>query len=327
MIRDPLFLRLLAILAGFLIDCALGDPASLPHPVILIGKLISRSEKALRRLFPKTPRGELLAGAVLAVFVPLVSFAVPFAVLRLCRRVSILLELAVSVLMCWQIFAARCLRDEAMKVVRALEAGGLPAGRKQVSMLVGRDTENLTEEGVLKAAVETVAENTTDGVISPLLYMMIAGPSGGFFYKAVNTMDSMVGYKNERYLYFGRCAARLDDAANFIPARIAAAAMIAAAGILGMDAGNAARIFRRDRKKSTSPNAGQTETACAGALHIELLGDAYYFGKLVKKPPVGDPDRAVEREDVRRSCRLMYGTSIIVLALCLLAGSLVLLLK
>ena len=326
MMKDPFVLRLLAIFLGFLVDCVLGDPAGLPHPVIFIGKLISCSEKTLRKLFPKTHRGEFFAGAVMAIFVPVISAAVPFGILFLCRKVSIWLSFAVSVVMCWQIFAARCLRDEALKVVAALKQGGLLAGRKQVSMLVGRDTQELSEEQVLKAAVETVAENTTDGVISPLLFMMLAGPCGGFFYKAVNTMDSMVGYKNEKYLWFGRAAARLDDAANFIPARIAAAAMIAAAALAGMDAKNAARIFIRDRKKSTSPNAGQTESACAGALHIELLGDAYYFGKLVKKPPVGDPDRRIERADVKRSCILMYGTSILLLMICEAAGALALLL-
>ena len=311
---------LAAILAGFLIDCVLGDPMGLPHPVIFIGKGISRSEKVLRRIFPKTPRGELAAGAVMAAFVPLVSAAVAFGILLLCRLVSIWLYFAVCTVMCWQIFAARCLQDEAMKVVTRLEKDGLDAGRKQIAMLVGRDTDALTEPQVLRAAVETVAENTTDGVIAPLLWMLLLGPVGGFFYKAINTMDSMVGYKNENYLYFGRAAAKLDDAANFLPARIAALGMIAAAAIVGEDAGNAARIWKRDRRRHASPNSAQTESVCAGALHLQLGGSAYYFGKLYEKPTIGDPDREIRREDVAKSCRLMYGTSILLLAVVLGLG-------
>ncbi|MBQ7143830.1 MAG: cobalamin biosynthesis protein CobD [Oscillospiraceae bacterium] len=308
-------LTLAAILAGFLVDCVLGDPPGFPHPVIWIGKLISGSEKLLRRLFPKTPRGELAAGVVLAVLVPLCSAALSFGILYLCWCLSRWLYFAVCVLTCWQIFAARCLQREAKKVVDSLARDGLEAGRRQVSMLVGRDTENLSEPEVLRATVETVAENTTDGVIAPLLWMLAFGPVGGWFYKAVNTMDSMVGYKNERYLYFGRAAARLDDAVNFLPARIAALGMIAAAWLCGFDARNALRIWRRDRRRHASPNSAQTESVCAGALHLRLGGSASYFGKLVEKPTLGDADREIEQADVGRSCRLMYGTSVLLLLL------------
>ena len=212
--------------------------------------------------------------------------------------------------MCWQIFAARCLQQEAAKVVRCLDEEGLPAARTQVGMLVGRDTAALTEAEVLRAAVETVAENTSDGVIAPLFFMMLGGPVGGFFYKAINTMDSMVGYKNEKYLYFGRCAAKLDDVVNYIPARLSALGMIVSAGILGYDRKNAARIWKRDRRKHASPNSAQTESVCAGALHIRLGGPASYFGVVHEKPTLGDPDREIERADVAASCRLMYGTSV-----------------
>ena len=317
-------LTLGAVLAGFLMDCALGDPEGLPHPVGGMGRLISRLEKLLRRLLSKTPGGELAAGAVLAVLVPLASAGAAAGVLWLCRRASPWLAFAVSAVMCWQCFAARCLHREAERVAACLETEGLEAGRRQVSRLVGRDTERLTEPQVLRAAVETVAENTTDGVVAPLLWMAVFGPAGGFFYKAVNTMDSMVGYKNERYLYFGRAAARLDDAANFIPARIAALGMIAAAALTGSDPKNAARVWRRDRRNHASPNSAQTESACAGALHIQLGGSASYFGKPVEKPTLGDPDREIERADVARSCRLMYGDSILLLALCLGLGLLIL---
>jgi adenosylcobinamide-phosphate synthase len=220
-----------------------------------------------------------------------------------------------SSIMCWQCFAAKCLRDEANKAVKALDADGLEAGRKQVSMLVGRDTEHLSEAQVLKATVETVAENTSDGVIAPMLFMLLFGAVGGFFYKAINTMDSMIVYKNERYLYFGRAAAKLDDAANFVPARLSALAMIAVARPLGLDGKNAFRIWKRDRRKHASPNSAQTESVAAGALHVELAGPASYFGTLVQKPTLGDNDRPIEKADVERTSKLMYGASVLLLLL------------
>ncbi len=308
-------LTLLSVLLGFLIDCAIGDPAWLLHPVVLIGKLISLSEKGLRRIFPKTDRGAFQAGLTMAILVPILSAGVSFGILFGLYLLSPWAYFAMSSIMCWQCFAARCLAKEAQKVVKALETDGLEAGRKQVSMLVGRDTDELSEEQVLKATVETVAENASDGVIAPMLFMLLFGAVGGFFYKAINTMDSMVGYKNDRYLYFGRAAAKLDDAANFIPARLSALAMIAAAPAFRLDGRNAFRIWKRDRRKHASPNSAQTESVAAGALHIELAGPASYFGKRVEKPTLGDGDRPIERADVRRTSGLMYGASILVLLL------------
>lgn len=308
-------LTLLSVLLGFLIDCAIGDPAWLLHPVVLIGKLISLSEKGLRRVFPKTDRGAFQAGLAMAILVPILSAGVSFGILFGLYLLSPWAYFAMSTIMCWQCFAARCLAKEAQKVVKALETDGLEAGRKQVSMLVGRDTDELSEEQVLKATVETVAENASDGVIAPMLFMLLFGAVGGFFYKAINTMDSMVGYKNDRYLYFGRAAAKLDDAANFIPARLSALAMIAAAPAFRLDGRNAFRIWKRDRRKHASPNSAQTESVAAGALHIELAGPASYFGKRVEKPTLGDGDRPIERADVRRTSGLMYGASILVLLL------------
>lgn len=308
-------LTLLSVLLGFLIDCAIGDPAWLLHPVVLIGKLISLSEKGLRRVFPKTDRGAFQAGLTMAILVPILSAGVSFGILFGLYLLSPWAYFAMSSIMCWQCFAARCLAKEAQKVVKALETDGLEAGRKQVSMLVGRDTDELSEEQVLKATVETVAENASDGVIAPMLFMLLFGAVGGFFYKAINTMDSMVGYKNDRYLYFGRAAAKLDDAANFIPARLSALAMIAAAPAFRLDGRNAFRIWKRDRRKHASPNSAQTESVAAGALHIELAGPASYFGKRVEKPTLGDGDRPIERADVRRTSGLMYGASILVLLL------------
>lgn len=306
-------LTVLATLVGFVIDCFLGDPAGLPHPVCLIGRGISFLEKALRRRFPPSDRGTLFAGGVMAFAVAALSGLVPFCLLVLCQRVSVWLYFGVCCVMCWQLFAARCLANEAKKVLACLEREGLDAARKQVSMLVGRDTQALSEAQVIRATVETVAENTTDGVVAPLFWMLLGGPAAGFVYKAINTMDSMVGYKNERYLYFGRCAAKLDDAANYIPARLAALGMMLAAVLAGFDGRNALRIWRRDRRRHASPNAAQTESVCAGALHIRLGGNASYFGKLYEKPHLGDPDRPVAREDISRSCRLMYATSLLLL--------------
>ena len=308
-------LTLLSVAAGFLIDCVIGDPARLPHPVVLIGKLISLCEKVLRRLFPKSDRGAFSAGLLTAILVPLLSAGVSFGILFGLFLLSPWAYFAMSSIMCWQCFAAKCLRDEANKVVKALDADGLEAGRKQVSMLVGRDTEHLSEAQVLKATVETVAENTSDGVIAPMLFMLLFGAVGGFFYKAINTMDSMIGYKNDRYLYFGRAAAKLDDAANFVPARLSALAMIAVARPLGLDGKNAFRIWKRDRRKHASPNSAQTESVAAGALHVELAGPASYFGTLVQKPTLGDNDRPIEKADVERTSRLMYGASVLLLLL------------
>ena len=302
-----------AVFVGFLIDCLLGDPARLPHPIVLIGKAIAALEKRLRKAFPATPEGERAAGRVLVVCMMLGSLLVSGAVLWLCWFVNRWLFFAVCCIMSWQIFAAKCLKQEAEKVRAKLDAGDLPGARYQVSMLVGRDTAELTETQVAKAAIETVAENTSDGVIAPMFWMMLGGPALGFLYKAVNTMDSMLGYKNEKYINFGRCAARTDDVANFIPARLSALGMIAGAALSGFDAKNAARIWKRDRRKHASPNSAQTESVCAGALHIQLAGNAFYFGKLYEKPFIGDADRSVEAADITRACKLMYATSIVLL--------------
>ena len=300
---------------GFVLDALFGDPHWLPHPVVLIGKWISFLEKQLRRLFPKTPGGERAGGTVLVLLVLLASAAVPWGVLWLAGLVHPYLRFAVECFMCYQILAARSLKTESMRVYRKLQEGNLEESRKAVSWIVGRDTENLTMEGVSRAAVETVAENTSDGVIAPMLYLALGGPVLGFFYKAVNTMDSMIAYKNDRYLYFGRTAAHLDDVFNYIPARLSGLFMILASAILGFDGKNAWRIFKRDRYNHASPNSAQTEAVCAGALDVQLAGDAWYFGVLHKKKTIGDPIRPVEPEDIRRANRLMYGTAVIGLIL------------
>ena len=301
--------HLSALALGFCLDLLLGDPHWAPHPVRLIGHLIAALEKVLRRLFPNTKNGLLTAGVFLVVLVLGLSAGCTVLLLWLCGLVSPWLAFAVETVLCYQLLAARSLRDESMKVCRALEAGDLPGGRYAVSMIVGRDTDRLDETGVAKAAVETVAENASDGVIAPLIFLAIGGAPLGMLYKAANTMDSMVGYKNDRYLYFGRCAAKLDDVLNFIPARLAGALMCLAAPFAGLDEKEAWRIFRRDRKNHKSPNSAHTEAAAAGALHVQLAGSNYYFGKLVEKPTIGDDLRPVEPADIRRVNRLMLAAS------------------
>ena len=305
----------LAVLGGFVLDAVFGDPAWLPHPVVLMGKCISKLEKTLRARFPKTQQGELLAGAVLAFCLPVGTFLVTSAVCLLAAKISPWLGLAVQMFWCGQALAAKGLVQESRNVYGELVKPDLPAARKAVSRIVGRDTENLTAEGVTKAAVETVAENASDGVIAPLLYMLLGGAPLALTYKAVNTMDSMVGYKNETYLYFGRAAAKLDDVANYIPSRLAALLWVAAAALTGNDAKGAWRIWRRDRRNHASPNSAQTESACAGALGVQLAGPAYYFGEYYPKPTIGDALRPIEPQDILRADRMMYAASVLALVL------------
>ncbi|MBO4990949.1 MAG: cobalamin biosynthesis protein CobD [Firmicutes bacterium] len=302
------------LLLGFAVDLFLGDPRWLPHPVQGIGWLISVLEGGLRKLFPKTERGELLAGGVLVVCVMGLTGLSTGLALWIAAMIHPALKTVVSVVICWQILAVRSLRTESMKVVKALETGSLDDGRLAVSMIVGRDTKQLSEEEVLAAAVETVAENSADGILAPLLWAAVLGPVGGMFYKAVNTMDSMVGYQNERYLYFGRAAARLDDVCNFLPARIAGFLMCVAAAF-GFDAKNAFRIFFRDRNNHKSPNSAHTEAACAGALGLLLGGTHLYFGVPVEKPTIGDRQRSIERADVKRANDLALITAVLALLL------------
>lgn len=315
--RNKMMYRTIALALGIVIDFIAGDPKGWWHPVMGMGMVITKAEGILRRIFPKTKNGERLAGALMVLIVVLVSTALPAALLFLVYRIHPLTGILTEGILCYTMLAAKSLRVESMKVAKALKTEGLKAGRKAVSMIVGRDTKELGEAGVIKAAVETVAENTSDGVIAPLLFMGIFGAAGGFFYKAVNTMDSMVGYKNERYRYFGTAAARLDDVLNFIPARISGIIMILASFLCGMDGTGALRIFLRDRKNHASPNSAQTEAVMAGALNVQLAGDAWYFGVRHEKPTIGDNNRTVEIEDIPRSCRLMYATTVLAAVLML----------
>ena len=304
-----------AVLGGFVLDAIFGDPAWLPHPVVLMGKAITALEKRLRAQFPQTPQGELCGGAVLAAILPVGTFLITALVCRLAAALHPLAGLAVQMLWCAQALAAKGLAQESRNVYKELQKQDLPAARKAVARIVGRDTQNLTAEGVTKAAVETVAENASDGVIAPLLFMLLGGAPLALTYKAINTMDSMLGYKNEKYLYFGRCAAKLDDAANWLPSRLAALLWVAAAALTGNSARGAWRIWRRDRRRHASPNSAQTESACAGALGVQLAGPAYYFGEYYDKPTIGDPLREIEPRDILRANRMMYAESLLALVL------------
>ena len=301
-------------LIGMILDWIFGGPVWLYHPVRIIGKWISFLEKILRKFAGDQEGNEkklLIAGGILWILVILASAAVPMWILYLAEKFSPCVAFVLECFWCYQLLAARSLGKESKKVYKKLIQDDLSGARVAVSMIVGRDTENLTVEGVTKAAVETVAENTNDGVIAPLIYMLIGGPILGFVYKAVNTMDSMLGYKNEKYLYFGRVAAKMDDVAGFIPARISALLMILASCLLGMDGKNALWIWKRDRRKHASPNAAQTEAVCAGALQVQLAGDAWYFGKKHEKDTIGDPIREIEPRDILRSEKLMIGTEVL----------------
>ena len=304
-------MTLYAILAGFIMDLLIGDPHWMYHPVRVIGKLITFLEDMLRKTFPKTKDGERKSGFVLVVLVCGISVFTVWGLMKLAYYLNFWCGFLLEVIMCYQLFAVRSLKDESMKVYKELAKQDLEASRKAVSMIVGRDTENLTIEGVTKATVETIAENTSDGTLAPMFYMFIGGPVLGWFYKAVNTMDSMVGYKNEKYLNFGRYAAKFDDVMNFIPARLCGWLMILASMFLKMDWKNAKKIFVRDRFNHASPNSAQTEAVMAGALRIQLAGDAWYFGKRYEKPIIGDALRPVEIEDIPRANRLLYAAAIV----------------
>lgn len=303
------------ILIGFVIDFILGDPYNLPHPIRWIGNLIAGLDRLLYRE-DDSDNTKFIKGMILAIIVLVMSVSLPLIILFLTYKVNKILGIIVEGVMCYYLIAPKSLKKESMKVCEELEKGNTQGARYAVSMIVGRDTESLDEKGISKAAVETVAENTSDGVTAPIMYIAVGGAGLGFLYKAVNTMDSMIGYKNDKYMYFGRFAAKLDDVLNYIPSRVTALFMIGASGILGYDFKSAFRIWKRDRRKHKSPNSAQTEAVCAGALGLELAGDAYYFGRLVKKDTIGDNKREIEARDIKRVNNIMYVTSVMVLVIC-----------
>ena len=304
-------LTVIAIISGFILDLIFGDPHWLPHPICLIGNLISSLEKLLIKVFGRSNELLLAGGGVLVFIVLVLSFGVPYFLLRWAADFNPLLAFVLETIMFYQIFATKCLQDESMKVYKELASGNLIKARKQLSWIVGRDTQELSYDEVTKATIETVAENTADGIIAPMFFMFLGGAPLAFLYKGINTMDSMVGYKNEKYMYFGRFAAKLDDLANYIPARLAGIFMIVASYFLNYDYKQANKIFWRDRYNHLSPNSAQTESVCAGALNICLGGGHFYFGKFVPKATIGDDLRPVEADDIKKTNNLMYLTAII----------------
>ncbi len=301
---------IIAVLIGLILDLMFGDPYWLPHLVRLMGRTIGFLEKRLLNPSDTLPK-QKQKGVFLVISMVFLYGVIPFGILKCCYEVHFVAGVLAEGIVCWQMLAAKSLKKESMKVYESLRAGNVEQARYNVSMIVGRDTEKLTEEGIIRAAVETVAENTSDGVIAPLFYMIMGGGWLAMAYKAVNTMDSMVGYRNEKYLYFGCAAARTDDVVNFIPARLSAMLMIVSSIFLGLDYQNAVRIFKRDRYQHKSPNSAQTESVCAGALGVRLAGNAWYFGELCQKPYIGDAVRDIRTEDIRTANRMMYVTTIL----------------
>lgn len=307
-----------ALLLGYLLDFALGDPERLPHPVRWIGSLISTLEKRLRKL-PATPAWEKAAGVMLVVLTVSIVYGATLLVLFISYEISQYLCFAVSALLVWTGLCAKSLGDEAKGVLKAFDNGGIEAARKRLSRIVGRDTASLDSKDVLRAAAETVSENASDGVVAPLFFLAIGGPALMMAYKAVNTLDSMVGYKNARYASFGWFAARLDDAANYIPARIAGALAVSASFVLGYNWLSSMRIMLRDGRKHPSPNAGVIEAAFAGALGVRFGGTSSYSGVESVKPFIGDEARQFEPSIVLSAVRLMGTVTFLMVGLTLAA--------
>lgn len=305
---------------SFLLDLLIGDPKWIPHPVVLIGRTITFLEKRLRGCSPATPEGERSAGRTLVVIVCIASYCSATILLYILSCADPLFAFAGECVLGCLTLATKSLADAALKAYEPLARGDLAAARAAVGKIVGRDTGSLDAEGVGRAAVETVAENASDGIVAPLFYMAIGGVPLAVLYKAINTMDSMLGYRNERHLHFGRAAARLDDIANFLPARLTALLMIPAAGLCGFDWRGAWRVFRRDRRKHASPNAGSPEAACAGALGVRLGGASVYGGLTVEKPFLGDPEKSIDAADILRAVRLLRATAWLALIACVLIG-------
>lgn len=298
------------VLAAVLLDLALGDPRALPHPVSAIGRMISFLESPLRRLF----KNARLAGIVLLLTTVAVTYAGATLLLRGAYAIAPEAGFVLGLYLAWVSLAARSLQVESGKVAKALLNGDLAGARLALSYIVGRETAQLDEPEIIRGAVETVAENTGDGVIAPLFFLMLGGPALAIAYKAVNTLDSMVGYKNERYLQFGWASARFDDLANYLPARLTGLLMVLAAPICALSGSGAWRIMRRDCRNHSSPNSGFPEAAAAGALGVRLGGANRYFGQLLEKPTIGDPSLPLSLAVYGGVVRLMYCSEALLVA-------------
>ena len=319
--------RTLCIIAAFILDCIIGDPQNPYHPIRIIGTGINAGIALYRRAQVTKPILQFLAGTALTVSIVSASYAGTWLLTKACYWVNWWIGVAVEAVLCYFLIAAKCLQVESMKVYRSLEAGDIEGARKNLSFIVGRDTHTLSQQGIIKATVETVAENLSDGVIAPLFFMCIGGPALGMAYKAINTLDSTIGYRNDEYEFFGKFAARLDDAVNMIPARIAALLMILGSVCIRADAKGAIQVYMRDRYKHKSPNSAQTESVCAGALGLCLGGDAYYQGVLVKKPTIGNHIHEPQPSHIIAANSLMYAATISAIAAATVASVLLGLLR
>ncbi len=303
-------MNIVSIYTGYILDIVFGDPYSLPHPVIYIGKFINYIEKIIRSIF-KTEKSLKIGGFFLNFIVVFTTYFVTDLIIKASSNINYYLYLVVNSLIIYTIFATKCLKDEAVKIYKVLKEDDIVKARKQLSYIVGRDTQDLSKDEIIRATVETVAENTVDGIIAPMMYIFIGGAPLGMMYKAVNTLDSMVGYKNDKYMNLGFASAKIDDLFNFIPARITACIMAVASLFLVFDFKGSIKVFIRDRKNHKSPNCAYPEGAVAGALGIQLGGTNIYFGQKVHKPTIGDKLRSIEADDILKTNRIMYLTSIL----------------
>ncbi|TJX13524.1 cobalamin biosynthesis protein CobD [Tissierella creatinini] len=297
------------ILLAVALDFLIGDPYSFPHPVKLMGKIISLEENMARKIF-KSDKGLKLAGLIIVIVNLFLGFSIPLLLLKLVANNKIV-YIIMNVYFIYTCIAGRCLHHEAIMVSKAMDKS-LDEGRKRLSYIVGRDTSQLSEESIIKATIETVAENTSDGVIGPLFYIVVFGPPGGLVYKFINTMDSMLGYMNERYMYLGYFPAKFDDLFNLIPARITGLLMNIGS-LARFDVKNGLRIMKRDNKNHKSPNSGYPESAVAGLLGIQLGGGNYYKGQYVDKPYIGDKVNILNKNHIKNTIEIMYRTEMVFL--------------
>lgn len=301
-------MNILSIYIGYILDLIIGDPYSFPHPVRFIGKLIKYIEKVIRKI-ARSDRGLKIGGFALWFITVGVTYLVTYVTIKI-FSFNKLAFMIVNSFIIYTTLATKCLKDEAVKIYGVLKTGDIEKSRIQLSYIVGRDTTNLSEKEIIRATVETVAENTVDGIIAPMFYAFIGGAPLAMAYKAINTLDSTVGYKNEKYKDLGFASAKIDDIANYVPARISVILMSIASLILRYDYKNCAKIAIRDRKNHKSPNCAYSEGAVAGALGIQLGGTNIYFGKAVYKPTIGDKKREIEKDDIVKTNRIMYVSSV-----------------
>lgn len=288
---------------GFILDLLIGDPNNPFHPVRGIGLLVSKLETIFRKLLKNSLK---IAGLIVWMITIILTFAITYGIIFVCMKINKYLGIIVQGIIIYFCISAKGLVVEGYKVIKYLNEGNIEKSRKQLSYIVGRDTESLDSKGITRAVIETIAENMSDGVIAPILFAGVFGAAGSMAYKAVNTMDSMFGYKNEKYIKFGYFPAKLDDLFNYIPARVTGILIIISSFFLKRDYKNSFKIYKRDRYNHTSPNSAHPEAAMAGALDIQLGGANYYFGKIVEKPVIGDKIKEIEINDVKKTAEILY---------------------